>query len=85
MLVRVSARPANGVVDENLALRGVEGLYVADGSVVPSSIGVNPQITIMTLATRLGFHLLGASPPSDEPEPEAIAEPRITRPHALTA
>ena len=82
---RADARPANGVVDENLALRGVEGIHVADGSVVPSSIGVNPQITIMTLATRLAFHLLGVPPPLDEPEPEAIAEPRITRPHALTA
>jgi choline dehydrogenase-like flavoprotein len=28
------------------------GLYVVDGSAVPSSLGVNPQVTIMTLATR---------------------------------
>jgi choline dehydrogenase-like flavoprotein len=52
---------------------------------VPSSLGVNPQITIMALATRLAYHLLGRRPPEDEPEPEAIAKPRITRPHALTA
>jgi choline dehydrogenase-like flavoprotein len=82
---RADARAAHGVVDENLKLRGTEGVYVADGSVVPSSIGVNPQITIMTLATRLAFHLLDAAPPHDEPEPESIARPRITRPHALTA
>ena len=82
---RADARPAHGVVDQDLKLRGVEGVYVADGSVVPSSIGVNPQITIMALSTRLAFHLLGAPPPADEPEPEAIARPRITRPHALTA
>jgi choline dehydrogenase-like flavoprotein len=53
--------------------------------VVPSSIGVNPQITIMALATRLAYHLLGAAPPTGEPEPETIAQPRITKPHALTA
>jgi choline dehydrogenase-like flavoprotein len=52
---------------------------------VPSSIGVNPQITIMALATRLAYHLLRAAPPAGEPEPESIARPRITRPHALTA
>jgi choline dehydrogenase-like flavoprotein len=82
---RADARPAHGVVDEDLKVRGTENLYVADGSVVPSSLGVNPQITIMALATRLGFHLLGAPAPAHEPEPESMARPRITRPHALTA
>jgi choline dehydrogenase-like flavoprotein len=82
---RADARPAHGVLDSDLKLRGVDGVYVADGSAVPSSIGVNPQITIMALATRLAYHLLGAAPPADEPEPESIARPRITRPHALTA
>ena len=33
------------------------GVYVADGSVVPSSLGVNPQITIMALAARLARRL----------------------------
>jgi choline dehydrogenase-like flavoprotein len=28
-----------------------------DGSAVPSSLGVNPQITIMTLATRAAVKL----------------------------
>jgi choline dehydrogenase-like flavoprotein len=82
---RADARAAHGVVDQDLKVRGTDNLYVADGSVVPSSIGVNPQITIMALATRLGFHLLDRPAPSEEPEPEAIARPRITRPHALTA
>ncbi|MEA2458567.1 MAG: hypothetical protein QOC95_1539, partial [Thermoleophilaceae bacterium] len=82
---RADARPAHGVVDGDLSLHDAEGVYVCDGSVVPSSIGVNPQITIMALATRLAYHLLGAPPPEDEPEPESIARPRITRAHALTA
>jgi choline dehydrogenase-like flavoprotein len=61
---RADADPARGVVDSNLQLHGVGGLYVADGSVVPSALGVNPQITIMALATRLAYHLLERPCPS---------------------
>jgi len=61
---RADVRPTHGVVDGQLRLHGVEGVHVADGSVVPSSLGVNPQITIMALATRLSYHLLERSCPS---------------------
>ena len=61
---RADFRPERGVVDSRLAVHGVEGLYVADGSVVPSALGVNPQLTIMALATRLAFDLLEAPCPS---------------------
>ncbi|HEX3595708.1 MAG TPA: GMC family oxidoreductase N-terminal domain-containing protein, partial [Polyangiaceae bacterium] len=35
----------------------LENLYVADGSVMPTSLGVNPQETIMAMATRIAFGL----------------------------
>jgi choline dehydrogenase-like flavoprotein len=82
---RADARPQHGVVDADLKLHGVESLYLADASVVPSSLGVNPQITIMALATRLAFHLAGKAPPVGEPEPEAMAAPRIPTAHAAAA
>ena len=37
-------------VDETGRLRGVEGVWVADASIVPSSPEVNPQVAIMALA-----------------------------------
>jgi choline dehydrogenase-like flavoprotein len=82
---RADARPDHGVVDSDLKLHDADGIYVADGSVVPSSLGVNPQITIMALATRLAYRLLEKTPPHEEPEPTAIAAPRIERAHAITA
>jgi choline dehydrogenase-like flavoprotein len=82
---RADARREHGVVDENLELQGVEGLYLADASVVPSSLGVNPQITIMALATRMAYHLAGKVPPVEEPEPESMAAPRIPTAHAAAA
>lgn len=44
------------VVDGNL--KACDGVYAADGSVVPESLGVNPQITIYAFALRLAEHLL---------------------------
>ncbi len=61
---RAHADPDRGVVDGDLRLHGAENVYVADGSAVPSALGVNPQITIMALATRLAFQLRGEPCPS---------------------
>jgi choline dehydrogenase-like flavoprotein len=48
---------AGTVLDADLRLKGFDGVYVCDGSAVPTALGVNPQMTIMALATRLGEHL----------------------------
>jgi choline dehydrogenase-like flavoprotein len=80
---RAGSDPRRSVVDGDLAVHGVRGLHVSDASAVPSSLGVNPQITIMALATRLAFHLLGAPPPVHEPRPERIALPRLHAVHGI--
>jgi choline dehydrogenase-like flavoprotein len=59
---RAGADPARSVVDDRLQVHGVAGLHVCDGSVVPSSLGVNPQITIMALSLRLADHVLQGQP-----------------------
>ncbi len=39
-------------------LKAADGLYVCDGSVIPESLGVNPQITIYAFALDLAARLL---------------------------
>ncbi len=50
--------PASGVVDDGGRVHGYEGLYVLDGSIVPTALGVNPSKTIAALAERGVEHLL---------------------------
>jgi choline dehydrogenase-like flavoprotein len=46
----ISRDARKGVVDESFRLHGFENLHVCDASVFPSSITVNPQLTVMALA-----------------------------------
>ena len=54
---RMSLKSDDGVVDENLKVHGIENLYIAGGSVFPSSGFANPTLTIIALAIRLSDHL----------------------------
>jgi len=46
-----------GTVDQNGKVKGIEGLYLCDGSIFPSPSGVNPQATIMALADVISRRL----------------------------
>ena len=46
----ISRDPAKGVIDERFGIHGIENVFVCDASVFPSSVTVNPQLTVMALA-----------------------------------
>ncbi len=55
---RMSEDPRRGVVDSYGAFHGVPGLFVADASLFPGPIGVNPMETILALVTRNAQRLI---------------------------
>lgn len=57
----MGADPAHSVCDPKGHVHGYQGLVVADASTIPTTLGVNPQHTIMALARDKAEHLLAAS------------------------
>jgi len=55
---RFGTDPATSVLDLNCKAHDVDNLYVVDGSFFPSSAAVNPSLTIMANAMRVGDHLI---------------------------
>ena len=56
--VRFGHDPRASALDVNCRAHEVDNLYVVDGSFFPSSGAVNPALTIMANALRVGDHLL---------------------------
>ncbi len=54
---RMAVSPDKGVVDANCKVFGVDNLYVAGSSVFTTGSHVNPTLTLVALAIRLGEHL----------------------------
>ncbi len=50
--------PRRGVVDAHGEVFGHPGLFVADGSVMPGPVGVNPSLTIAALGERFSGRVL---------------------------
>lgn len=57
---RMGSHPMRSAVDPSGRLRRVSGVWVADASLFPTSTRVNPQLTIMALATRIARSLAGS-------------------------
>jgi choline dehydrogenase-like flavoprotein len=63
--------PAHSVVDELGRMRGIDGLYVVDGSALPRSGRVNPSLSIFAWSLRVADHLATAM--SDPAAARAVA------------
>jgi cholesterol oxidase len=73
--------PADGVCDAEGRVFGHPGLYVADGSLVPANLGVNPSLTITALAEHVmaGIPVCERGPGRPAPRPGTDAPAAPTR------
>ena len=55
---RLGTNPRTSGADPTGERHGVRGLYVADGSLLPTGLGVNPHLTIMSLATVIAEQMV---------------------------
>lgn len=62
---RMSAAPADGVLDANLAVHGVDNLYVLSSSAFVTSSQANSTLLIIAFAVRLADHLRRLDGPRD--------------------
>jgi choline dehydrogenase-like flavoprotein len=56
--IRFGSDPQSSALDVNCKAHELDNLYVLDGSFFPSSGAVNPGLTIMANALRVGEHLM---------------------------
>ena len=69
---RISSDPATGVCTPDGAVNGTRGLYVADASLFPTSVGVNPMMTVIAFAKRVAAEVV------ERPSTGARFEPHAT-------
>src|SRR5438876_4825526 len=73
--IRFGSDPKTSALDIHCKAHDVDNLYVVDGSFFPSSAAVNPALTIMANALRVGDHLkqrLGVASRSSNSVPSAV-------------
>jgi choline dehydrogenase-like flavoprotein len=75
--LRFGADARTSVLDENCRAHDVDNLYAVDASFFPSSGAVNPALTIMANALRVGDHLLARLGHSTTATERVPAEARV--------
>ncbi|MBY0424868.1 MAG: GMC family oxidoreductase N-terminal domain-containing protein, partial [Cytophagales bacterium] len=53
----MSSSPKEGTVDPTGKIWNYSNVFIADGSVFPSSVGVNPQVSIMAMSKYIAQHV----------------------------
>ncbi|MEO0854893.1 MAG: GMC family oxidoreductase, partial [Cyanobacteria bacterium J06648_11] len=69
---RFGEDPSTSVLDLNCRTHDVENLYVVDGSFFPSSAALNPTLTIIANAIRVGEHVAERLSDRDLPAGTAV-------------
>ncbi len=69
---RMSASPAQGVVDGHCRVHSLDNLYVAGSSVFPTSGYANPTFTIVALAVRLADRLRDRLAHAERPASDGV-------------
>ena len=59
---RIAADDGEGVCDPTAPSTAPTGLYVADASLFPTSVGVNPMMTIIAFAKQVAAGIAAATP-----------------------
>jgi choline dehydrogenase-like flavoprotein len=54
---RMGTDPTTSVIRPDARSHALEGLYLCDTSIFPTSLGVNPSVTTMAMGTLIGRHL----------------------------
>jgi choline dehydrogenase-like flavoprotein len=85
-LLMTSAHPQGGnalgtVVDEDFRVRGLKNLYLCDASVFPTSVHVNPQLTVMGMAQYAARRVLGDDLPPARTVTQHPLPPHVEPPH----
>ena len=55
---RLGADPVTSACDPYGSVHDAERLFIADASLFPGPVGVNPQLTVMALATRVAGRII---------------------------
>ena len=74
---RFGTEPANSVLDVHCRAHDLDNLYVVDGSFMPSIGAVNPTLTIIANALRVGDHIAERLGTTRTHRMRGLAMPRI--------